>query len=102
MVNILDPKEGESIYDPACGTGGMLMEAIHHVRENHGDDRTLWPAWLQGYGYGSGGYGGSGYGYGYGGSGYGYGDGSDGYGDGGYYVIPGATSSGEGSWVVIG
>lgn len=20
----------------------MLMEAIHHVRENHGDDRTLW------------------------------------------------------------
>lgn len=42
MVNILDPKEGESIYDPACGTGGMLLEAIHHVRENHGDDRTLW------------------------------------------------------------
>jgi len=42
MVNILDPREGESIYDPACGTGGMLMEAIHHVRENHGDDRTLW------------------------------------------------------------
>src|SRR5947208_333048 len=42
MVNILDPKEGESIYDPACGTGGMLLEAVHHVRKNHGDDRTLW------------------------------------------------------------
>jgi type I restriction enzyme M protein len=42
MVNILDPKEGESIYDPACGTGGMLLEAIHHVRESKGDDRTLW------------------------------------------------------------
>jgi type I restriction enzyme M protein len=42
MVNILDPKEGESVYDPACGTGGMLLEAVHHVRENHGDDRTLW------------------------------------------------------------
>ncbi|MBM2849764.1 MAG: Site-specific DNA-methyltransferase (adenine-specific), partial [Anaerolineales bacterium] len=42
MVNILNPREGESIYDPACGTGGMLLEAIHHVRENHGDDRTLW------------------------------------------------------------
>jgi len=42
MVNILDPQEGESIYDPACGTGGMLLEAIHHVRERHGDDRTLW------------------------------------------------------------
>lgn len=42
MVSILDPQEGESVYDPACGTGGMLLEAIHHVRENHGDDRTLW------------------------------------------------------------
>jgi type I restriction enzyme M protein len=42
MINILDPREGESIYDPACGTGGMLLEAVHHVRENHGDDRTLW------------------------------------------------------------
>ncbi|MDO8691274.1 MAG: class I SAM-dependent DNA methyltransferase, partial [Dehalococcoidia bacterium] len=42
MVNILDPREGESIYDPACGTGGMLLEAVHHVRQNHGDDRTLW------------------------------------------------------------
>lgn len=42
MVNILDPKEGESIYDPACGTGGMLLEAVHHVRASHGDDRTLW------------------------------------------------------------
>lgn len=42
MVNILDPKQGESIYDPACGTGGMLLEAIHHVRERNEDDRTLW------------------------------------------------------------
>ena len=42
IVNILDPREGESIYDPACGTGGMLLEAINHVRERHEDDRTLW------------------------------------------------------------
>lgn len=42
MVNILNPREGETIYDPACGTGGMLLEAIHHVRQRHGDDRTLW------------------------------------------------------------
>jgi type I restriction enzyme M protein len=42
MVSILDPQEGESIYDPACGTGGMLLEAIRHVRESHGDDRTMW------------------------------------------------------------
>jgi hypothetical protein len=73
-----------------------------------------------GYGYGGGGYGSGGDGYGdgsdgYGYSGGGYGDGSDGYGysgggygdgygdGGGYYVIPGATSSGDGSsWVVVG
>lgn len=42
MVSILGPREGESIYDPACGTGGMLLEAIHHVKKSHGDDRTLW------------------------------------------------------------
>lgn len=42
MVSILDPKESESIYDPACGTGGMLLEAIQHVRGHRGDDRTLW------------------------------------------------------------
>jgi type I restriction enzyme M protein len=42
MVNILDPRAGESIYDPTCGTGGMLLEAIHHVKETQGDVRTLW------------------------------------------------------------
>ena len=42
MVEILDPREGESIYDPTCGTGGMLLEAIHHVKEIRGDVRTLW------------------------------------------------------------
>jgi type I restriction enzyme M protein len=42
MVNILDPREGESIYDPTCGTGGMLLEAIQHVKETRGDVRTLW------------------------------------------------------------
>jgi type I restriction enzyme M protein len=31
MVNILDPREGESIYDPACGTGGMLLEGNTQV-----------------------------------------------------------------------
>src|SRR3989440_6993513 len=42
MIRILDPQEGESIYDPACGTGGMLLEAVHHVREIGGNPRTLW------------------------------------------------------------
>lgn len=31
LVMILDPKAGETVYDPACGTGGMLIEAIRHM-----------------------------------------------------------------------
>ncbi|MEQ8854784.1 class I SAM-dependent DNA methyltransferase [Gimesia sp.] len=42
MARILDPRESETIYDPACGTGGMLIEAIHHVREAGGNIKTLW------------------------------------------------------------
>lgn len=42
MVDILDPQEGESIYDPACGTGGMLLAAIDHVRDAGGDPRRFY------------------------------------------------------------
>lgn len=38
---IVDAQEGESIYDPACGTGGMLLECIEHLREAGRDYRTL-------------------------------------------------------------
>lgn len=31
LVNLLNPKPGDEVYDPACGTGGMLIEAIHHI-----------------------------------------------------------------------
>ncbi len=41
MVDILDPKEGETVYDPACGTGGMLLAAVEHVRARGGDPRTF-------------------------------------------------------------
>jgi len=41
MVDILDPQEGETIYDPACGTGGMLLGAIEHVERAGGDSRTF-------------------------------------------------------------
>lgn len=34
MVKILDPKPGDTVYDPACGTGGMLIEAIRNVRDD--------------------------------------------------------------------
>ena len=41
MVRILAPKAGETIYDPACGTGGMLLEALHHVKEHGGDENLM-------------------------------------------------------------
>ncbi len=42
MIEMLSPKEDESIYDPACGTGGMLLAAVQHVHEAHGDVKRLW------------------------------------------------------------
>lgn len=42
MVNILDPLENESVYDPACGTGGMLIEVIEHVKDQGGKPELLW------------------------------------------------------------
>lgn len=42
MVDILNPKEGETVYDPACGTGGMLLGAVEHVRAKGGDPRTFY------------------------------------------------------------
>lgn len=41
MGLILDPQEGETIYDPACGTGGMLLECVDHLKEKNKDYRTL-------------------------------------------------------------
>lgn len=34
LIRILDPKPGETVYDPACGSGGMLMEAVHHMKND--------------------------------------------------------------------
>jgi len=35
IVNRLDPKLGESIMDPACGTGGFLACSFDHVEKNY-------------------------------------------------------------------
>lgn len=34
MVQMTDPKPGEILFDPACGTGGFLTCAIRHMREH--------------------------------------------------------------------
>lgn len=41
MGLIVDPKQGESVYDPACGTGGMLLECVDRLRSLGKDARTL-------------------------------------------------------------
>ena len=35
MVDRLDPKPGEMLLDPACGTGGFLTCAINHMRDRY-------------------------------------------------------------------
>jgi len=34
LVRILNPQPGESVYDPACGSGGMLIEAIRRMKNS--------------------------------------------------------------------
>ncbi|MFW9779456.1 MAG: N-6 DNA methylase [Candidatus Heimdallarchaeota archaeon] len=44
MVSILDPKPGESVIDPACGTGGFLIEVIKHLNdENEKNSASIVP-----------------------------------------------------------
>jgi type I restriction enzyme M protein len=33
IVEMLDPKVGEGVYDPACGSGGMLISSYQHVED---------------------------------------------------------------------
>jgi type I restriction enzyme M protein len=41
MVQVLAPRPGEHIYDPTCGTGGMLISALAEVKRKGGEHRTL-------------------------------------------------------------
>lgn len=38
LVEMLEPEEGERVLDPACGSGGMFVQAERFV-ETHGGDR---------------------------------------------------------------
>lgn len=37
LVEILEPDEGMEIYDPTCGSGGMLIQSQQYVEESGGD-----------------------------------------------------------------
>lgn len=34
IINILDPEPGMRIYDPCCGSGGMLVYSAEHIQSN--------------------------------------------------------------------
>ncbi len=51
MVEVIAPKLGETVLDPACGTGGFLVEAYDHLAQQvktPDDRRTLQRATLHG------------------------------------------------------
>ncbi len=41
IVECLRPQEGMTIYDPTCGSGGMLLEAVHYLERHKKNPRSL-------------------------------------------------------------
>lgn len=41
MTLIVDPQPGESVYDPTCGSGGLLLNCALHLKEEGKEYRTL-------------------------------------------------------------
>lgn len=41
IVQLLAPKEGMSIADPTCGSGGMLIKCAEYVKQHKGNPRNL-------------------------------------------------------------
>ncbi|WP_019592998.1 class I SAM-dependent DNA methyltransferase [Thioalkalivibrio sp. ALM2T] len=41
MVRLMDPQEGQRVYDPCMGSGGMLIMAKEYLEEQGGDTRHL-------------------------------------------------------------
>lgn len=41
MTEMLEPQSGESIYDPTCGSGGMLLSCITHLRRQKKEWRNV-------------------------------------------------------------
>ncbi len=41
MTEMLQPQPGESVYDPTCGSGGMLLSCVAHLQRQKKEWRTL-------------------------------------------------------------
>lgn len=41
MTRMLKPQSGESIYDPTCGSAGMLISSIAYLKEKHNEWRNV-------------------------------------------------------------
>jgi len=41
MVQILNPSEGDEVYDPCCGSGGMLIFSYYHLASRGKDPKKL-------------------------------------------------------------
>ncbi|MFG1350958.1 N-6 DNA methylase [Xanthobacter autotrophicus] len=41
IVECLKPEEGMAIYDPTCGSGGMLLEAVHHLERQGRNPKSM-------------------------------------------------------------
>lgn len=41
LVGCLKPEEGMEVYDPCCGTGGMLIEAYYYLKRSDRDPKKL-------------------------------------------------------------
>lgn len=48
IANIVDPQEGEEIYDPCLGSGGLLIKSALRFKEKYGENPKVKP--LQFYG----------------------------------------------------
>jgi type I restriction enzyme M protein len=41
LVELIEPAAGHEIYDPTCGSGGMLIQSKQYVEESGGDARNV-------------------------------------------------------------
>lgn len=41
LVEVIEPSEGMEVYDPTCGSGGMLIQSQQYIEETGGSSRDL-------------------------------------------------------------